>query len=724
MNYEYKNKLYGGVVGKYIGVIHGAEIESWTYEQIWDVYGEITDYPVEFENFCSDDDINGPFFYMRSLMDFEEHEEIPVEKMAHTLLNYVADGHGFFWWGGYGISTEETAYQNLINGIQAPLSGSGQLNGEETAEQIGGQIFSDCWGLICPGRPYEAAKLAEKMSSITHDGNGIYGGMFLAACIAAAFEACTIEEILEWGLCVIPKKCTYAEMVRNVSAECKKNGGDFRKSFQYVKNHYGYDKYGGVCHIIPNGAVVVLSLVHGNGDFSNTLNICNMCGWDTDCNVGNVGTILGVYTGADHIPGKWMRFINDFMCASSVIGSLNIQTLSQVALNLSKITDKLFGISKSHYDEKLFRKKEGKIFHFEFPTAKHGIRVRGDRKNTVSLENSRECVYSGERALKISAPYWKKGDCFELYYKTYYVPSDFSDSRYDPDFSPIAYPGDVVKARFLLSEGAEYSAVIPFVKDRITGKKYRLFEKRCKLEKKRGWQEIIFQIPLLDNAVIEEIGWGVTMSAEKSNEKFTLYLDYVEMIANACYAMDFDILPLERWNTVHSCIAHLTWLRGKAELENHCLAISGYGKASECYTGDIAWEDYQLKVYMIPRYGKCHKVLFRVQGAMRSYCAGFLYDETLSKYYLYLGKKYEVEKILAKVEFLWELEKEYAVFVIVQKDKIALYVDEILYIEYKDEEQPYHYGCVGFGNEFGSRTYFRRYEIFTIGQMEKNNELL
>lgn len=124
MDFDYRNKLYGGFAGKYIGVMHGAEIESWTCEKIKDVYGTITGYPVTFRNFCSDDDLNGPVFYMRALKDFACREDIPVESMAHTLLNYAGERHGFFWWGGYGISTEETAYWNLRNHIPAPESGS------------------------------------------------------------------------------------------------------------------------------------------------------------------------------------------------------------------------------------------------------------------------------------------------------------------------------------------------------------------------------------------------------------------------------------------------------------------------------------------------------------------------------------------------------------------------------------------------------------------------
>ena len=40
MKYDehFRNKLYGGVIGKYIGVMHGAEIESWTYEPVSDTH--------------------------------------------------------------------------------------------------------------------------------------------------------------------------------------------------------------------------------------------------------------------------------------------------------------------------------------------------------------------------------------------------------------------------------------------------------------------------------------------------------------------------------------------------------------------------------------------------------------------------------------------------------------------------------------------------------------
>lgn len=44
--------------------------------------------------------------------------------------------------------------------------------------RIGGQIFIDTWGLVSPGNPDQAARFAKEAASVTHGGNGIYGGIF------------------------------------------------------------------------------------------------------------------------------------------------------------------------------------------------------------------------------------------------------------------------------------------------------------------------------------------------------------------------------------------------------------------------------------------------------------------------------------------------------------------------------------------------------------------
>lgn len=70
-------------------MIHGANIEGWTREEIERTFGEISDYPFTFKNFCSDDDINGPAFFQRSILDYGADpslEELPVYQKENTVV--------------------------------------------------------------------------------------------------------------------------------------------------------------------------------------------------------------------------------------------------------------------------------------------------------------------------------------------------------------------------------------------------------------------------------------------------------------------------------------------------------------------------------------------------------------------------------------------------------------------------------------------------------------
>ena len=56
-------------------------------------------------------------------------------------------------------------------------------------------------------------------------------------------------------------------------------------------------------HVVPNHALMVLSLLYGDGDFGRTLAIITTAGWDTDCNAGNIGCLMGIRNGIDGIDG-------------------------------------------------------------------------------------------------------------------------------------------------------------------------------------------------------------------------------------------------------------------------------------------------------------------------------------------------------------------------------------------------------------------------------------
>lgn len=155
----------------------------------------------------------------------------------------------------------------------------------------------------------------------------------------------------------------------------EKEKNDWRACFAYIHDNFGYDKYPGVCHIIPNIVVMILSLLYGNGDFSRTIQICTMCGWDTDCNAGNVAAIMGVRGGLDAIERKWREPVHDFLTCSSVIGTLNIMDIPYGASYIAGLAYKIAGEEPPVPWNAIFRERMDSC-HFEYPGSTHAIRMK------------------------------------------------------------------------------------------------------------------------------------------------------------------------------------------------------------------------------------------------------------------------------------------------------------------------------------------------------------
>ena len=264
----------------------------------------------------------------------------------------------------------------------------------------------------------------------------------------------------------------------------------------------------------------------------------------------------------------------------------------------------------------------------------------------------------------------------------------------------------------LCSNSSQQMTVCPFIRDRITGQYIKLEKAALHLSdplqntQNDKFQKLEFQIPTYEDILIEEIGWEFYAPIDNNMGPFTVFLDDVEIIQNPNYMIHFDKLPMERWNVLHTCVAGLTWLRGKVELEDGWLAVSGCSAPAEAYTGEIHWKNYRFQSIIRPGKGDTHRILFRVQGAMRCYAAGFMKDNRLV-----LWKKEKDYRVLCQCPFTWESNKEYKLTVEVNGNKTVIYVNDHAYLEWEDKENAYNEGCIGFGTEGSSRTFFKEYEI-------------
>src|SRR5918992_925263 len=210
---DYPERVYAGVLGKIIGVYLGRPFEGWSFERIMSDLGEVhyyvnsrRDLPLKNNTLVvTDDDISGTFTFLRALPDYGNSPDLTPAQIGQTWLNYIIERRTILWWGGLGNSTEHTAYLRLKEGVQAPESGSIELNSKVVAEQIGAQIFVDGWAMVVPGDPELAADLARRAASVSHDGEAIYGAQVVAAMEALAFFAFDTNKLIDTAASLIPK---------------------------------------------------------------------------------------------------------------------------------------------------------------------------------------------------------------------------------------------------------------------------------------------------------------------------------------------------------------------------------------------------------------------------------------------------------------------------------------------------------------------------------------
>lgn len=396
---SYEEQVYAGVLGKVIGVYRGRPIEGWLKSAIEKRWGRADRYLHEDQKVplvVTDDDISGTFTFIRALEDSGRYAKTPPGFFGDTWLNYLIPFQTVLWWGGMGVSTEHTAYLRLKQGLRSPRSGAIETNGRVVAEQIGAQIFIDAFGLVAPGRPDLAAKLARQAASVSHDGEAVHAAVVVAGMIAAAFVEKDMTRLLDLGAGLIPADSMIARVHRDVRAWAVRDR-DWRKTYDRIERKYGYHAYGGGCHIVPNHAVMVLAWACAPEDFHESQTIINTAGWDTDCNAANVGTLMGVKVG---LAGINARYDHQGPFADRILMTLADGTRTATdalieALHIARIGRKVMGWPASPAP------KGGAWHHFSQPGARHGYQAaRGSAK--VRLANVESPARPGQRLLRVA----------------------------------------------------------------------------------------------------------------------------------------------------------------------------------------------------------------------------------------------------------------------------------------------------------------------------------
>jgi ADP-ribosylglycohydrolase len=290
----YYDKVYGAWLGKCIGGAFGLPVEGWTHERIISTYGEMRDYVVKPPETLNDDTGYGILL----LHAIEEYGpdftsvQLGREWVAHLPLEYT-------------YTAEKAAIENMLRGIMPPESGEVD---NPFNWWIGGLMKGEVCGLLALGRPELAAELAVRDGVIAHSGEGVYGEIFCAVLVSAAFYETDMHNLLETALAYIPPQSKLTEVVRQTMDWCSQ-ADDWHEPMRKVYETYARQYHW--VHTFPNAAMAVIGLLFGKGDFEEALRITAMCGLDADTTASQVGALMGVIVGESGIPTKWKEPLAD-----------------------------------------------------------------------------------------------------------------------------------------------------------------------------------------------------------------------------------------------------------------------------------------------------------------------------------------------------------------------------------------------------------------------------
>ena len=202
------------------------------------------------------------------------------------------------------------ARRALKRGVPGAQSGTPRYNAH--ANDIDFQIESDFIGLMAPGLPQAANELCARAGRVMNFGDGLYGGMFVAAMYAAAFFEQDPRTVVEAGLAALPPESPYAKTIADVLTWSRETPGDWKAVWRRIESTWNRREPCPEGALRPfnidaklNGAYIALGLLYGGGDFAKTLDVATRAGQDSDCNPSNAGGILGVMLGYARIPDIW-----------------------------------------------------------------------------------------------------------------------------------------------------------------------------------------------------------------------------------------------------------------------------------------------------------------------------------------------------------------------------------------------------------------------------------
>lgn len=240
------------------------------------------------------------YYEMVAVRAFEKYgPDLTVEQLGKQ---WLANNAGT--WG----SSEQTLLL-LKRGIEPPATGSPRYN--KLWWTIGPQFSSDLYGMLAPGMPDLAAKMARTYGHINGYAEGTDGAVFIASMVSVAFVEHDTKAIVKQAAHMISPRSPYRQCLDEVIAMAEA-GNSPHEIADAITERWGIE-YPATNNAVVNGALVAISVWFGGGDFEKTENLAFTAAdfADADCNAANAASVVAALHGMAALPPEAVASLHD-----------------------------------------------------------------------------------------------------------------------------------------------------------------------------------------------------------------------------------------------------------------------------------------------------------------------------------------------------------------------------------------------------------------------------
>jgi hypothetical protein len=283
--------IRGGWTGMLIGGIEGLAHE---FKYIQQPRSDLPDYPFLPQGARTDDDND---FEWTHLFFMEKENTI---KLAYPRIVEIwkANMNTGLW------CANEQARKLMDRGIVPPETANPSLN-SFAPYNLAGQFCTESYGMIAPGMPQTAADIGLHYARISVSGEPLQAAQYWPTLISlAAVSTLPLEQLIHDALRAVDPSSAQAEAVREAIRCFHEHPTDWKAARQffhekwYCPKEQPWDptaqprKWNDNSTPL-NGAMVILALLYGGGDFYRTGQFAMALGYDADCNAATACAVVG-----------------------------------------------------------------------------------------------------------------------------------------------------------------------------------------------------------------------------------------------------------------------------------------------------------------------------------------------------------------------------------------------------------------------------------------------